>query len=1154
MRLARFALVVLSLLLLTTSMVMAQTTSGSIGGTVTDPNGAVVPGAKIVAVHTPTGREYPAESSAAGVYLFPNLPPGPYEITVTQAGFKKLVRTGIEIRIATRTDLDLALQVGDLAQQIEVKAEAPLLETTKSERGQVISQEVLQSLPIYGGGLRSAEAFIGYMPGVNSSGEMSVNGSNGRARDVLIDGASLIIPESGGTVFNFPGFEAYQEMKLVTSTFNAEYGRLGGGLEIITTKSGTNQVHGSAFLNMRRDIWEAAGWASNQTLGRTPGFRSKVRFNEEGGAAGGPIWIPKVYDGRNKSFFYFSYVKDVRPVTPIITGGETVPTLAMKNGDFSQLAYGIYDPATTATVNGALTRTPFAGNQIPKARWSAISTKIVPVIPDPNSGGGITANYTLVGGSVHDDTIWTLKLDHSFTSNQRVAFFMTRQKQSDLAPSAFVGPLGNGLLSGQYPENYRGNWDWVVSPTMLLHTTYGNSQTIQLWNNPEQNGWGSKFGFPGLTDRADATPVIQFDTDNLTPWGMTQGKVNQGGQFNYTHHFAQQLSWVKGKHEYKVGWELRRLQTVGDDWAGSNGFYYFSRFQTADPTNKNATGNAFASMLLGAIDRGNQTGLPVVIGQIRYGYQGGFWQDDWRVTPRLTLNFGVRYEVPVGWHSKDGLTSNFDPNTPNPGAGGRAGAIVYAGAGPGRAGVKRFYPTDWTDIGPRAGFAYRIGDKTTIRGGFGMFYQTLGNGGCGCTDGVGGAPVSASSDGINPALYWDNGLKPVGVSTAKKPFDPTVDNFQNLSNDFYQGSKYGFAPRIYNWSLTIQREIKRFAVEVAYVGNRGTGLNSSLYINQLNPSYLSLGSLLGKNINDPAVVAAGYKEPFTGFAAGWGGAATLAQALRPFPQYGDVREANSGHGKTWYDSMQAKVERKFGDFQMMGSYVFSKSLSLMTYRQIFSQGANIQTADSFNIADAKSLSPMDLPHVVNILTAYQLPFGKNKKFMGSSNMVMNLLVGGWAISAAQQYRSNGLIQILTPGNPNGSGVLFTPITKANYTGNPIRTNVGVTELDPNNPATRWFNYGAAAPFSSAPAYTFGTTSIYNGLFRNPYWRNENISLQKDFNIWESVKFRYRADFMNAFNRAQLGGINGTIGNANFGRPTGAASGPRYISMGLRLDF
>ena len=1150
MRIAKNTTLVLSLLLATAIAVMGQATSGSMSGRVLDPNGAIIAGAKISAVHVPTGRPFSTISSEAGVYVFPALPAGPYEVSAEHAGFKKLVREGVQILLGTRQDLDLGLEVGDLQQKVEIRAETPILEMTSAERGSSISQQVMYSLPIYGGGLRSAEAFVGYMPGVNSAGETSINGSNGRAKEVYIDGASITIPESGGVNFYFPGFEAYQEMKLITATFNPEYGRLGGGLEMFTTKSGTNQYHATAFLNMRRDIFEAAGWSSNQVFGRTPGFRSKVRFNEEGGTAGGPIWIPKVYDGRNKSFFYFTLAKDIRPGTPIITGGETVPTALMKQGNFSELPYSIYDPATTSANNQ--TRQAFPGNIIPKARWSAISTNILPVIPDPNSGGGITNNYTLTGSATHDDTLWTLKFDHSFTPNNRVAFFMTRRHYLDVAPSNFNGPLSNGLLNGQYPEDYRVNHDWVIKPTMLLHTTWGNSQTIQLWNNPEQRGNGSKFGFPGLAGKADATPYISFSTDNLTGWGMNQGKVDAGGQFNYTHQVDSTLSWVKGKHEFKFGGEIRRLQTVGDDWAGTNGSYVFSRFQTSDPTRKTATGNAFASFLLGAVDSAGQNTLPVVIGQIRYGYHMGFFQDNFRMTQNLTINYGVRYEVPIGWHSRDGNYSNLDVTKPNPGAGGLPGAMVFAGTGPGRAGVKRFYPTDFTDIGPRAGFAYRAGSKTTVRGGFGIFYQTLGNGGCGCTDGIGGAPIAALSDGLNPALYWESGIKPVGSGPANLRLSPNVDNFGPTV--YRQGPNYGKAPRIYNWSLTLQHEIKKYLLEAAYVGNRGHGLNSTVYINQLPTTALALGSLLGKNINDPAVVAAGYKEPFAGFATAWGGAATLAQSLRPFPQYGTVIDVNAGVGQTWYDALQTKVERRFGGLQLMASYVWSKSLGQMTYRQIFSQGAQVQSQDAYNIPDAKSYLPFDIPNFVNLLWNYQIPVGKGRKYLSNANRFTNLVIGGWAISGAQQYRSGTLIELQTVGNPLGAGVLFSPLTKAISTGKPIRTSFGATDMDPNNPNSRWFNYGADSPYTNAPAYNLGTASIYNSGFRNPWLRTENLSIEKTFMFTERVMFRYNADAINLFNRSDLGNINGTIGNANFGRPQSAMVGGRFVSMRLRLDF
>jgi hypothetical protein len=1140
------------LLCVATSALFAQAASGSMSGTLMDANGAVIPGGKIVATHVPTGRDFPAQTTEAGIYVFPNLPPGPYTVTVEHPGFKKLVRTGIEIRIGQRQDLDLKLEVGDVQQKIEVTAAAPLLETSQAERGQVISNQVLYSLPVYSGGLRLANAFVNYMPGVNNNGETSINGSNGRAKDILIDGASITIPESGGTNFYFPGFEAYQEMKLITSTFNAEYGRLGGGLEMYTSKSGTNDVHASAFWDLRRDIFEAAGWAQNQVAGRTAGYRAKVRYNEEGGTAGGPVWLPKIYDGRNKTFFYFTYAKDIRPASPVVTTGLTVPTKLMKQGVFSEIPALIYDPTTTGSDGN---RTPFANNTIPTSRWSKISTNIVNSgqIPDP-TGAGYASNYTLNGASTHDDTIWTLKLDHAFNNAHRVAFFMTRRSYFDDAPSNFSTALSNGLVNGQYPEDYRGNYDWMISPTKLLHITFGNSQTIQLWNNPYQNGWGSKFGFTGLTAQADATPYISFATDSFTYWGMNQGKVNNGGQFNYTYQYAGQFTWVKGKHEYKFGVDVRRLQTTGDDWATTNGSYSFSRFQTAqNAATTSTTGNSFASFLLGATASAYRLQLPVVIGQTRYGYHSGFAQDNWRVNSRLTVNYGVRYEIPIGWHSRDGLYSNVDLNKPNPGADNLPGALVYAGTGPGRSGVKRFYPTDYTNIGPRGGFAYRVSDKTTLRGGFGLFYQTLGNGGCGCTSGIGGTSLSASSSDIGPATYWDNGIPSTSTGTSTR-FSPTALNYDDAGNLMYQGSNYGKAPRIYNWSFTIQHEFKNFLFEAAYVGNRGRGLNSSTYLNQLPYSYLSLGTLLGKQITDPLVVAAGYKAPFTNFSSGWKTGATLAQALRPYPQFGILREVNSGQGRTWYDALQTKVERRFGGLQLMASYVYSKSLSMMTYRQIFSQGSNVQTQDAQNPGDSKGLMYMDVPHFLNILTSYRMPIGKGQRFLTNANRWVNAAIGGWTISSTQQYRSGTLLQIYTQGNPLGSGVLFAPVTKANYSGNAIRTSQGATDMDPNNPNSRWFNYGTSAPFTAAPTYTYGTTAMYNPQVRNPWFRNENVSIGKDFKFAERFTLKYRADFMNIFNRSDLGSINVTVGNANFGRPTGAMQGQRYISMGARVEF
>ena len=366
-RLKGIGWIVLCVCLATTAM-FGQTSTGSISGAITDPNGSVIPGAKVEAKHIESGRTFQAVATEAGIYVLPSLPVGGYSLTVEQPGFKKAVQGGIEVRVAIRLSLDIKLQIGDLAQSVEVKAEVPLLETSTPQRGQNLSPKMLSSLPIYNGGLRSAESFVAYMPGVNTNSETSINGSGGRGKDVMIDGASLTSPESGGLAMQFPGIEAFNEFTLVTQSYNAEYGRLGGGLELMVTKSGTNQIHGSAFLNLKRDVLDAAGWANNQRLGQAPGTgKPKERYNEEGGSAGGPVYIPKIYDGRNKTFFYFTYVKDVRPVTWSQNANQTLPTKAMKQGNFSELSTLIYDPASTAMVNGSYVRTPFAAMRFRKA-------------------------------------------------------------------------------------------------------------------------------------------------------------------------------------------------------------------------------------------------------------------------------------------------------------------------------------------------------------------------------------------------------------------------------------------------------------------------------------------------------------------------------------------------------------------------------------------------------------------------------------------------------------------------------------------------------------------------------------------------------------------------------------------------------------------
>ena len=766
------------------------------------------------------------------------------------------------------------------------------------------------------------------MPGVNSgASETSISGSGGRAKEILIDGASTISPESGGMAMQNVGAEALTEFKLTTGSYSAELGRFGGGVEMFTTKSGSNQVHGSGFWSMRRQFLNAAGYNSNSVVGRAEGFRAKERYNEAGGSVGGPVYIPKVYDGRNRTFFFFAYSRDLRPES-FSLANYTVPTAAQKQGNFSGLAT-IYDPATTAIVNGVSTRTPFAGNAVPKARWSKVSSNLIQFIPDPTNSS-LTANYTHANISKFTNDIWSIKVDEAISQGNRISFFLQRYTDTTAAETSFPGYLGTANTSYNKPDTMRINHDWILRPAVLLHTTFGYSSTRSTWRNPQQRGFASKVGLPNQGGDADATPYISISGTTLSysPWGQGDGKVDNGGQWNRTYHFNQALSWMRGKHEIKLGWDLRKLQTTGHDMAGTAGYYYFNSNQTADPTNLSRTGNGFASMLLGTPTSESQAALPISDSNIRYSYYAAFLQDNWRVTPRLTIELGLRYEVPIGWHYVNGNYTATDLRAPNPGAAGRAGALIFGGTGAGRSGKIMLYPTDWSDIGPRLGFAYRVASKTVFRGGWGIYYQTLGNGGCGCTAGF-NYTASVGGDGVNTFANWDQPIPYPANYKAPPNLDPAYQNTNSVS---VMGDSFGKAPRVYTWSASLQHQMKGFLLEAAYVGNRGSGLNSTVELNQLPTSLLSLGPLLTRRINDPAVVAAGYSEPFTGFLdmwtkAGKASSATLSQALKPYPQYSSVSLINAGVGKTWYDSAQFKAEHRVGALTMMANYTPSPSRS-----------------------------------------------------------------------------------------------------------------------------------------------------------------------------------------------------------------------------------
>ncbi|MFN0169517.1 MAG: TonB-dependent receptor domain-containing protein [Bryobacteraceae bacterium] len=1142
------------------AIAFAQTDTGSLSGTVSDPNGALIPNSKLRIKNDQTGRELETTTSDAGIYVFPNVTAGPYTLTAEQAGFKKLNRSGVVIAVASRMVLNLQMEVGDVQQTVDVTAEAPLLNTTTTEVGSSFTPKFMKDLPLFSGGIRNPEAFVAYMPGVNNgSGDSSINGGSRRAKEVQIDGASLTIPESGGVVFYFPSAEQFSEFKLLTNSFSAEYGRTGGGIEIFLTKSGTNNLHGGAFYNLRRDhLWGANGYQRNLTTN----VRNKVYLNEIGASVGGPVYIPKVYDGRNKTFFFYTYVKDKRPL--VVTNAlATLATARMRNGDFGEIPLTIYDPNTTTGAGSTAARTPFPNNQIPQGRFSTVSKNILPLIPATTTSG-IAANYTTVNTNLLDRDMHSFKVDHAFTEKHRTSFWYSLERWYNVNSTNFQGPLSHALKNDyNKPDYIRVNHDWIMKPNLVLHFTYGYSNTRTGWANLDQQGGASKIGLKGVA--YDAFPSIYFrgatctatcapatGPDNLLGFANTNGNKTVGSQFNMTNHVTGGLTWLRGRHEFKIGGDFRRTRTYGPviDQAGAQGEFGFDRAQTGDPLRLTGTGNAFASFLLGLpnFSQVNIT-LPEFNDSGRFGYHGVYFNDNWKVNSKLTLNLGMRWDLPLARYSPLGVFTSFDPKLTNPKADNLAGGLAYAGFGPGRINAKRFADIDYKEFGPRVGFAYQINSKTVLRAAYGIYYaagnHTTGGFCLGCSFGFGASPVRQTADGFSGAFAWDGGFQPPPGFVPPPFIDPS---FANGQSPWYLGPRSGIQPRVQNWNITIQRELpKGFVLDISYVGHRAYNLNSTVQLNQIAPSRLALGPLLTKNIADPEVVAAGFRRPFASFTG------TLAQALRPYPQFLDVPDHYGALGRSWYDGLQTKAEKRFSNLVAFVAYTWSKSLSDGSFTQTAFQEEN---QDSYNRGKAeKSLLRYDIPHTLNVLASYDLPFGRGQKFLSGSHAVVRRLVGGWTFSWLGQYRSGTLIALSAP-NTLGAGVLYTNFKKANTTGQAFGTGLDSGSYDPRDPNNRQvYNRGA---FAVPGQFEFGSASRYFDDFRQPKVLNENISIVKRTKIFEHerqpVEFEYRADFFNAFNRTRFGGVVGTLTAPNFGQITGPQLGPRFITMGLRINW
>lgn len=1124
-RFARFAV-----WLVLAGLSWAQSDRGTLTGRILDPTAGAIPGARITAVHQATQVKFASQSNEAGVYWLQQLPIGRYEVAVEAAGFRRYLRRDVEVNVAQTVTLNVSLEMGPVEQTIEVTAAASALQTSTSELGTVVSRDRVMDLPLsVSGNMRNPEQFIFLAPGVTGdTSNTQINGSQSRAKEVLLDGVGATSPESGGILFTYPSVEAIAEFKLVRNNFNAEYGRTGGGFEVFTTKSGGNRLHASVFDYLRNDAFDARGFFARQ--------RAVNRQNEYGFSVGGPVLLPG-YDGRNRSFFHAVF-SGFRFRQGALAGLTSIPPVDFRGGDFSRLARRIYDPATTRPDSaGGFTRDPFPNNRIPQARFSAVSRHMVPLIPAP-ANDGLLNNFLTVGARRFDRDQINVKADHAFSDRSRLTGFLYVGTQEDIGAEQLPVPLSGALNDGRRSRWARLSHDWILSAAKLNNFTIGFTREGQFWAAlMADQDWPDKVGLKGVnTGKGNAFPYVTF-TDGYAGWANTNGGKTVGSQVNNVWQLNDSFSWVRGAHNFKFGGEARWMQTNGADFFNAQGRFGFNSLETALPTpaGRTTSGNGFASFLLGEVDNSLMQVLAVVPGN-RYRYLAGYLQDDWKAGRKLTVNYGLRYEIYYPRSERFNNLSSFDPDLPNPAAGNRPGAIAFLGSGPGRNGRTSFADTEYGNFGPRLGVAYSLEQNTVVRTGYGIYFAP-GNATAGLRSsqafgfGFNATPSPTSTDsGVTPAFHWDQGFP---QNFPKPPLiDPAVANGQNVN---MIGRDDGRPPYFQNWTFSLQRELSsRLVVEVAYVGTKGTRLGNNLAsLNQVDPSRLALGALLSRPVDSAEARAANIPLPYAGFRG------SVAQALRPYPQYLTISQRSNPNGNSTYHAFQMQAERRlWHGLTWQCSYTWAKSISDADVQA----GGGPAGQTFYNRRLEKAISTNDVPHVAALSYLYELPFGRGRRWLRRG--LAGRLAGGWTFTGIHQYQAGRPITL----SAQNTLPLFNGVLRPNVISGAARRN-SIPDFDPARDL-----YINRAAFAVPPPLSFGTAARAYTDLRAFGLRNESFGLIKRTALAERLLLTFRAEFFNVFNRAVFAAPAANVSNANFGRVSAQSNAPRQGQLALKLEF
>ncbi len=1118
------------------SCAFAQTQFASVRGVVQDGSGAMLTNASLTLTNIEQNRPWVTQSNESGAYVFQQIPPGSYKLEVQAQGFKRFTREGLTLQVAQIAELNIAMELGAVTESVQVTGETPLLETASSTLGEVVNSVTSENLPLNG---RNVLQLVALTPGINANTSFynsgsgggsinavgfSANGGRNVSTAVMLDGSPQEVMGYNQPAY-VPSPDALQEFKVQTNSMSAEYGRTGGAVINMVHRSGTSDFHGVLYEFLRNNSFDANGFFNNLN-GRQ---KAAFRYNQFGFTAGGPLT-----PSRQSTFFFVNY-EGIRQVNP----GEatfTVPTAQMRNGDFSEINGVIYDPAT---INAAGERLPFAGNRIASNRFDKVGTKFISFYPNPNRAGVVNNFFSQAGSNSRRNNV-SFKIDRRISDRQnlfgRFSWENANTNQAQHygnAATSTPGFTGARNRSGTIDDSY-------LVKGWILHGNYGYSYHSNPRGPLENTITSTDLGFPAAVQAAAQFPI--FPTVAVAGYSQLGPEAGYiiGNKFE-THTWTGDAAKLLGTHTIKLGGTYRLNRVSNSRPNNPNGNYTFNDVFTRRFFNRAGGGDAMAAMLLGLASGGQMRSEPVLALQVAYGAL--YVQDDWRVSDRLTLNFGLRWDADFPQTERFDRASWFDLNAQiplqAPGFGPLYGGLVFAGSRtPGAPrGIKDL---DKNNFAPRLGLAYKVTNRLVLRSGAGFFYSP--------TTGFGPNATNAGALGFNSITPYtasiDGNRTP--YTTLSNPFPDgflPAENGQNGLLTFVGQAvngnfRYDRVPYTVQWNFNVQYETPgQMLLDVAYAGSSGVKLQANSQLNQIPDASLALGDALLQTVPNPffGVLPA---------ATNLGRATTTrAQLLRPYPWLTGLTHQWGAQAHSSYHALQTKFRKRYNNgLQFLLAYTWSKTMDDVSSVAGFLGDQNPGYTNNNRRDLDRSLSASHIPHNLAFNYQWELPFGKGKPVWNHGG-ALNHVVGGWTLNGITSIQSGAPISIDSRNNTTGS-----------QGGGQRPNSTGISSVTPGSAKDRingWFN---PAAFVDAPPFAFGNVGRFLPDNFGPPLHNWDVSILKHFPIRESLRLQFRAEFFNMFNIVNLRAPSGTVfGQPAFGRITGADPA-RVIQFGLKLYY